>query len=97
MEETENFSERLKKKESTVFTVESQLIDIKLRLIEEQENMYKHKMTLFEDDKRSQEVIREKMDKLGRKKARLRTKQRLVKNAQTEASELIKQIFNLAL
>ena len=87
MEETDNFSERLKKKESTVFTVESQLIDIKLRLIAEQENMYKHKLTLLENDRESQEVIRKKMDKLGRKKARLRTKQRLVKNAQTEASE----------
>ena len=89
MKETENFSERLKKKESTVFTVESQLIDIKLRLIEEQENMYKHRMTLFENDKDSQELIRKKMDKLGRKKARLRTKQRLVKNAQTEAGEYL--------
>ena len=87
MEETDNFSERLKKKESTVFTVESQLIDIKLRLIAEQENMYKHKLTLLENDRESQELIRKKMDKLGRKKARLRTKQRLVKNAQTEASE----------
>ena len=87
MEETEDFSENLKKRESIVFTVELQLIDIKLRLIAEQENMFKHGISMFEDDKEAQQVIRTTMDNLGRKKARLRTKQRLVKTAQTEAGE----------
>ena len=78
MDESDNLSEKLKKKESTLFTVESQLIDIKLRLIAEQEAMYKHKMVMFGEDKENREVMRSKLDKLGRRKARLRTRQRMV-------------------
>ena len=87
MEETEDFSENLKKRESIVFTIEIQLIDIKLRLIAEQENMFKHRISMFEEDKEAQQIIRTTMDNLGRKKARLRTKQRLVKTAQAESGE----------
>lgn len=87
MEETEDFSENLKKRESIVFIIELQLIDIKLRLVAEQENMFKHRISMLEEDKEAQQVIRTTMDNLGRKKAKLRTKQRLVKTAQTEAGE----------